>query len=191
MRTVLAWFAITAVLTTGCAVTDTTSPEGAFAAIAPCMDKRDMRCLYFGLDRESQWSVQTMHRTLGRIRALVLRSYPENMRDGAYGSWRHEAEAEDPPALFERFCRRNQCMARLVRGFGAVTRTTPLHSDGVQIDTTRGERFEMRRADGKWGLSLYRVELQQAKIHLLDRLRQVEQNAAEYDQQRKAGVEVK
>lgn len=174
----------------GCTAIDTTSPDGAFAAIAPCMDKRDMRCLYFGLDRESHWSVQTMHRTLGKIRALALRSYPENMRDSAYGSWRHEAEADDPPALFERFCQRNQCMVRLVRGFGAVTRTIPVHTDRVQIGTTRGERFEMNRADGRWGLGLYRVELQQAKIHLLDRLRQVEKNAAEYDQQRTAGVEV-
>ena len=180
-----------AVLIAGCVTTDTTSPDGAFAAIAPCMDKRDMRCLYFGLDRESQWSVQTMHRTLGKIRVLALRSYPENMRDSAYGSWRHEAAADDPPDLFARFCRRNQCMARLVRGFGAVTRATPVHSDMVQIDTTRGERFEMSRADGRWGLGLYRVELQQAKIHLLDRLRQVEKNAREYDQQRTAGVEVK
>jgi hypothetical protein len=42
----------------------------------------------------------------------------------------------------------------------------------------------MACVEGEWGLSTYREELQQAKIHLGDTLEQVRRNAVAYDEQR-------
>jgi hypothetical protein len=191
MKRVFVGIVVFACFSIGCEKSDTTSPEGAFARLAPCMDERDSRCLYFGLDRESHWSVQTIHRTLGEIHALALRSYPENTRQAAYGSWHNEAEAVDPAAVFETYCKRRQCLEKAALGFGAVVKNVSIDANTVQIETTRGGRFEMNEAEGRWGLGMFKEELQQAKISLLDRLNQVKKNAAEFDQQRLAGVELK
>jgi hypothetical protein len=191
MKRVFIVVIVFACLSIGCEKTDNTSPDGAFAGLAPCMDKSDVRCLYFGLDRESHWSVQTIHRTLGEIYELASRSYPENMRQSAYGSWHDEAEAEDPVGVFETYCKRRQCLEKVAIGFGAVVKSVFIDSNTTQIETTRGGRFEMNEAEGRWGLGMFKEELQQAKISLLDRLNQVKRNAAEFDEQRLAGVELK
>ena len=45
----------------------------------------------------------------------------------------------------------------------------------------------MAEADGQWGYALFREELQEAKIRVLDRLSQVKQNAQELEAIRLAG----
>ncbi len=155
------------------------------------MDNGDARCLYFGLDRESHWSIQTIQRTLGEIQELVVRSYPENMQQSAYGSWRNEVEAADPPGVFDIYCKRSRCLEKVSSGFGAVVKKVTVDSNTVVIETTRQQRFEMNEADGRWGLGIFREQLQRAKISLFDRLQQVKKNAAEFEEQRLAGVELK
>jgi hypothetical protein len=191
MKRVFVGVVILAFLVIGCETSDNLSPGGAFAGLAPCMDRKDVRCLYFGLDRDSHWSIQTIHRTLAEIHELADRSYPEHLRRSAYGSWGTEAEADDPPGVFKAYCQRRQCVEKVSLGFGAVVKIVPVNSNTVEIATTRGKRFVMNEADGRWGLGLFKDELQQAKISLLDRLKQVKKNAAEFDEQRLAGVEWK
>ena len=191
MKRVFIGWIIFACFSIGCHKSDPTSPDGAFARLAPCMDKKDSRCLYFGLDRDSHWSAQTIHRTLGEIRELAARSYPEKARQSAFGSWHNEAAVDDPAGVFEAYCNRRQCLKKVALGFGAVVKKIPVDANTTQIETTRGGRFEMNEADGKWGLGLFKEELQQAKISLLDRLKQVKKNASAFDEQRKAGVELK
>jgi hypothetical protein len=76
-------------------------------------------------------------------------------------------------------------------GFGAVVKTVAVDSNTAVIETTRRQQFAMNEADGRWGLGLFKEQLQQAKISLLDRLKQVKKNAAEFEEQRLAGVELK
>lgn len=191
MKRVFSEFVFFAFLLVGCEASDSTSPEGAFARLAPCIDRGDARCLYFGLDRESHWSVQTIHRTLGEIHELVVRFYPENMHRTAYGSWQKEVAAADPPEVFDMYCQRSRCLEKVSPGFGAVVKTVAADSNTVVIETTRRQQFAMNEADGRWGLGIFKEQLQQAKISLLDRLKQVKKNAAEFEEQRLAGVELK
>lgn len=161
-----------------------TSPESAFARLAPCVDQGSATCLFRELDRDSRWATGSIHRLLGEMRELVDRSYPADRRSRALGTWAAEARAADPAALFDTFCAERRCLARLARGFGAVTEVTDRTASRAVVRTTRGARFPMACADGEWGLAIYRDELQQAKIHLGDALEQVRRNAAAYDDQR-------
>jgi hypothetical protein len=161
-----------------------TSPAAAFSRIAPCVDRGAARCLFRELDRDSRWSTASIHRLLGEMRQLVDRSYPQDIRSQAFGTWAAEARAADPAALFEIFCAERRCLPRLARGFGAVTEVTDRTESRARVHTTRGASFPMACADGEWGLASFREELTQAKIHLGDALTQVRRNAAAYDDQR-------
>jgi len=162
------------------------TPRDAFARLATCVDRADRTCLYRELDRDSRWSIQTIHRTLVEMRGLVTSSYPEERRDGAYGIWGAEAQTESPGELFDVFCRERSCLTRLARGFGAVAEVVPRDDGRVTVVTTRGARFELADRDGEWGLSTWCDELQAAKIHLGDALEQVRRNARAFEQQRRA-----
>jgi hypothetical protein len=161
-----------------------TSPESAFARIAPCVDRGSAACLFRELDRDSRWSTGSIHRLLGEVRELVDRSYPADRRSQAYGTWAAEARAADPAGLFETYCAERRCLSQLARGFGAVTEVTDRTASRARVHTTRGASFPMACADGEWGLATFREELKRAKIHLGDVLAQVRRNAAAYDDQR-------
>jgi hypothetical protein len=161
-----------------------TSPESAFARIAPCVDSGGARCLFRELDRDSRWSAASIQRLLAEMRGLVELSYPTEMRRGAYGTWAAESEAADAAGLFEVYCAERGCMKELARGFGAVVEVSQRGEGAAALKTTRGAEFSMVCVEGEWGLSTFRDELQQAKIHLGDTLRQVRRNARAYDEQR-------
>lgn len=163
------------------------TPEGAFARLAPCVDAADAACLMEGLDRDSRWSVHTIHRTLRETREIVERSYPadEKARQEAFGSWGAESAGASPHEMFRAFCARKRCLHRLARGFGAVVGVEK--SEGAAtVKTSKGESFPMYNAEGEWGLSTYRDELLEAKIRLADNLKQVRLNGAAYEEQRVA-----
>ncbi|MCP4599281.1 MAG: hypothetical protein GY847_01870 [Proteobacteria bacterium] len=179
---------IVAVLTIiGCESLDPRTPEGAFAKLAPCVDRADRQCLYNMLGRDSRWSIQTIHRTLVEIRSLVDRSYPAHLKNSAYGIWLEEAHTADPAEMFDAYCKKQHCLKKVARGFGASVNVIRQGPDIVVIETTRGQRFEMFWAENRWGLTLFRDDLQKAKIRILDRKKQVKRNAIEHDNQKLAG----
>jgi hypothetical protein len=163
-----------------------TAPREAFARLATCVDRADRACLYRELDRDSRWSIQTIHRTLAEMRSLVERSYPAPRRAEAYGSWSAEAATGSPDELFDVFCRERDCLTELARGFGAVSGIEDESRERATIVTTRGGRFELANRDGEWGLATWCDELQAAKIHLGHALEQVRRNAQAFEQQRRA-----
>ena len=124
------------------------------------------------------------------MRELVDKSYPEHLRESAYGVWSKEALTATPEELFEIHCRKRKCLERMAKGFGAVTRVSKTGPDAVTVETSRGGKYKMLRAAGKWGLDLYRDEFQDAKVRLLDRLKQVRVNAKQYEEQRLASGDV-
>ncbi|MDJ0761812.1 MAG: hypothetical protein QNJ97_02390 [Myxococcota bacterium] len=170
-----------------CAKADPKTPDGAFAMLAPCVDRSDARCLYEGLDRDSQWSVQTIYRALSEISTLANATYPDSRRRDAYGSWAGLSKAPDPAGLFEAYCRQQNCLDRIKKGFGAVINVVKKSRNAVLLETTRGGQFEMRQAEGRFGLALFQEALQREKIRVLDRLGQVKQDARAFDEMRKAG----
>lgn len=161
-----------------------TSPESAFARLAPCVDQGSAACLFGELDRDSRWSAASIQRTLAEMRALVERSYPDDRRAAALGTWADEARAADAVGLFQVFCAERRCLERLASGFGAVAGVSGRTESAARIETTRGATFDMACADGEWGLATFRDELVQAKIHLGTALVQVRSNAEAYDEQR-------
>ena len=165
---------------------DPTTPKGAFAMVAKCIDGADRQCFFRQLERDSRWSIYTIHRTLAEMRGLVDKSYPEELRASAYGVWSMEAAAPTPEAMFEIFCKQRKCLESVAKGYGAVAKVIPKGADEVTVETVRGGKYDMARAGGKWGLDLYREELDKEKIRLLDRLKQVRINAKQYDEQRLA-----
>lgn len=178
---------IAAALLLGCAAPpDPGSPEATMARIAPCIDAADGRCLFRELDRASRWAVGLMHRTLGEIRALADGAYPPERRGDAFGSFAPFASASDPASLFAAYCEQRRCLAAIARGLGAVAGVAKTGPDRVEVTTTRGARFVLVRADGRFGLALFHEDLEAAKIRLLDRKKQVEWDAAAFREQQRA-----
>lgn len=165
---------------------DATTPEGAFAKIGPCIDQVDRECLFNALERDSRWSLFTIHRTLVDIRKVVETSYPPAERANAYGLFKEEAAAPTPEKMFALFCRKRKCMEQVARGFGAIRETRPISADEVEITTIRGNAYRMVRADDRWGLDILGDELQQIKLRVIDRLEQVRENARQFDEQKRA-----
>jgi len=167
---------------------DRGTPEGAFASLAPCVDGADAACLMDRLDRDSRWSVHSIHRTLAAARAAVERSYPADRRAAGdvFGSWGSEAAAADPHAMFTAFCERRRGLETVARGFAAVPSVRPVREGLAEVTTTRDVTFPMAAVQGEWGLAAFRDELHEAKIRLADVLAQVERDAAAYDEQRLA-----
>jgi hypothetical protein len=164
------------------------NPAEAFARLAPCVDSADTGCLFDELDRDSRWSLSSIHRTLNTIGEIVDRSYPADRRDpiAVYGTWAQAAGSKNAHEAFSAFCSRHDCLRTLAQGLGAVTETSALTETTATVTTTRGVSFQMARADGEWGLATYRDELIKEKIRLGDNLSQVQQNAADFDEQRLA-----
>jgi len=173
----------------GCAseVKDRTTAENAFARLAPCVDGNDARCVYAELERGSRWSIQSIHKTLAEMHALIEGSYPADKRKGvsAYGAWESAADAADDAGTFAAYCAQKKCLAEIASGFGAVV-SSRARGDGAELSTTRGRAFLMKSAEGEWGLATYGEELAAEKIRLSDALAQVRLDARAYDEQRKA-----
>jgi hypothetical protein len=188
MRWVIVTLAAAAAL--GCAseAKDRASPANAFARLAPCVDRADARCVYHELDRASRWSVQSIHRILAEMRALVERSYPQDRRSGpaVYGAWAGAVLAADDPGTFAAYCARRGCMEEIAAGFGPAASSRDLGAGRAEVVTTRGLAFVMASADGAWGLATYAEELAAEKIRLADKLVQVRIDAKAYDEQRRA-----
>ncbi len=188
MRTIVAVALLAAV--TGCQSPPPSrnDPAGAFARLAPCVDLADTGCLFDELDRDSRWSLFSIHRTLKAIGEIVDRSYPADRRDpvAVFGTWAKAAGSKDPHEMFSVFCSRRDCLRELARGLGAVTEISALTETAATVKTTRGGSFQMARAGGEWGLATYRDELIKEKIRLGDNLDQVRRNAVDFDEQRLA-----
>ena len=184
MRGLWIFFAI--LLFAGCGPRDRRSPDSAFSRLSGCIDAIDARCLFAELDRDSRWSIETIHKVLHETRAVVAASYPFEMKASALGSWAQEAEADDAVGMFEVFCNKRRCLETIARGFGAVVGVKRPEPSLAEVETTRGERFVMAEADGEWGLAVFREYLQRAKLRSYDRLKQIKLNATEYEQQRLA-----
>jgi hypothetical protein len=166
---------------------DRRTPESALARLAPCVDRGDARCVYAELDRSSRWSIQTIHKTLAEMRALVEASYPAARRGApVYGDWDGAAAAADDAGTFAAFCERRGCVAEIASRFGPAAAATPLAADRVRVATARGGSFLMAAADGEWGLATWAEELSAEKIRLADRLVQVRIDARAFDEQRRA-----
>ncbi len=185
------WLTAAIALVSGCAdPPDRTTPSGAFARLAPCVDAVSARCLFNELDRDSRWSAHTIHRTLTESLQLVRRSFPESRHRSMMGRWYDKSTTADGAHLFEQMCRDQQCLAQLAQGFGAVVDVRSTSATTAVVKTTRGALFEMAAADGKWGFADHREALQQAKIRVLDRLAQLKQNAAELENMKRAGTDL-
>ena len=169
-------------------VKDRSTAQNAFARLAPCVDRSDARCVFAELDRDSRWSIQTIHRTLAETRALVERSYPADRRAGStiYGAWETAAAQADGAGAFVAFCARRGCMTELAAGFGAVAHVKNVGAGRAEITTTRGGTYTLAAVEGEWGLATYGAELAAEKIRLADKLQQVRIDARAFDEQRRA-----
>lgn len=165
---------------------DRTTVNGAFAMIETCIDRADRQCLFKALDRDSRWSICTTHKTLVEIRRIAEKSYPADKRDSAAGALQAESGATTPEAVFEIMCEKRRCLERVARGYGAIQSTRRMAPDRMEIITSRGSRFEMVEADGVWGIDLMSQELNDTKLRVIDRLKQVKENARQYDEQKLA-----
>ena len=180
MRSSLALSLALASLACASEAKDRSTPANAFARLA--------RCVYGELDRESRWSIQTIHKLLSEMRALVDGAYPAERRIGAavYGAWESAAAAADDAGTFAAFCERRACVAEIAAGFGAVVSARELPRGRAEVTTTRGRTFVLESADGAWGLATYREELAAEKIRLADKIVQVRIDAAAFEEQRRA-----
>ncbi len=167
---------------------DASTPRGAFAKISPCADRRDAKCLFHCLDRDSRWAVETMRKTFEKMQAVVDASYPPAEKARAFGVWKDEAAAPTAEAFFEVYCRRKQCLKWLAEGFGAITAVSADGPDHVTVTTSRKKTFGMRHFDNEWGLDRFHDDLVSAKLRMMDRLAEVELNAKAYEEQKRAGV---
>ncbi|HUT79482.1 MAG TPA: hypothetical protein VM285_17425 [Polyangia bacterium] len=161
-------------------------PRGALARLGPCVDRGDAACLFGELDRDSRWSVETIHRALVEGRALVGRSYPEQSRPAALGAWNEAARAETPAGCFAALAAARGWPARVAAGLGAAVEVRETGPGAAEVTTTRGQRFPFAARDGEWGLSLWAAELGRDKLRVLDNLEQIRRNAREFDEQRAA-----
>jgi hypothetical protein len=162
------------------------TPRAALARLGACLDRRDTKCIFPELDRDSRWSVETIHRSLVEARELVERSYPEPARAGAFGVWSEAARAGAPAECFAVLAAERGWTASLAAGFGAAAEVREAGPDAVEVLTTRGAGLPFIRHDGRFGLALWSAELQQDKLRVLDNLQQIRNNAREFDEQRAA-----
>jgi hypothetical protein len=180
---------LAAVLAWGCEAAPAPTregPRGALARLGPCVDRGDAACLFGELDRDSRWSVETIHRALVEGRALVERSYPEQSRAVALGIWTAAARAGTPAGCFAALAADRGWLARVAGGFGAAVEVRDTGPGEAEVTTTRGQRFPFASRDGEWGLALWTAELQRDKLRILDNLEQIRRNAGEFDEQRAA-----
>ncbi len=172
-------------LTVGCKEPfDLSEPNAAFRSIAPCVDRRDAKCLFHRLDRESQRAIHSIFKTLVQMRQIVDRSYPEKAKSAAFGVWERESRAVSPEELFEIFCEKNNCMRWITDGFGAVSDLKAIDTNRMEISTKRGGVFNIRLIEQEWGLDRFYDELKEAEPRLFDRLREARKNAAVYEEQK-------
>jgi hypothetical protein len=162
------------------------TPRGALARLGPCLDRGDAGCLFAGLDRDSRWSVETIHRSLAEAREIVERSYPEQSRPAALGVWSEAARAATPAGCFTVLAATRGWLASVAAGFGAAAELREIGPDAVEVLTTRGAGLPFTRHDGRFGLSLWSAELRRDKLRVLDNLEQIRRNAREFDEQRAA-----
>jgi hypothetical protein len=187
IRIIVAVLTIFASVQVACETVDPNSAEGTFARLGPCIDLADRSCMYELLDRDGRWSIQTIQRTLAEMRHAVEQSYPASLQQRAYGRWSAETLAKTPPELFSIYCKRNHCFDKISSGFGAIVSRKEVDASTVELETTRGQKFVLRVDAGRWGISLFTKDLLSEKIRLLDRLKQINKSAREFDEQRQAG----
>lgn len=164
---------------------DRGTAQSAFAALSTCVDSGDAQCLYEFLDRDSRWSLQTIHRTVLAMRTLVENSYPKEARLLALGSFTGLSRTQSPAQCFAAYCTDRRCMDLLLRGFGAVERQE-VSGSRVILETVRQGRFPMVQTEEGFGLALYSADLSALKLRALDTLAEIERNAKEYEEQRLA-----
>lgn len=162
------------------------TPREALARLGPCVDAGDAGCLFRELDRDSRWSVHTIHRSLVEARELVERSYPEDQQAGALGTWSAASRAADPAEAFSVMAVARGWPALVAAGFGAAVEVRQGDAEEAEITTTRGRILPFAARDGEWGLALWREKLRQDKLRVLDILEQVRENADAFDEQRAA-----
>lgn len=161
-------------------------PRGALARLGPCVDRGDAECLFRELDRDSRWSVETIHRTLVEALVLVERSYPEPSRATALGFWSEAARAATGAECFAVLAAAQGWLDPVATGLGAAVELRETAPHAAEVITTRGARFPFARHDGEWGLSLWAAELGRDKLRVLDILEQIRRNSREFDEQRAA-----
>lgn len=186
------WISIlpTILVAAACESPNPSTPKGAFALLAPCVDKVDLRCIYRRLDQESIWAVQTIHKTLAKMRSIVEQTYPNSRKAEAYGSWKEEAATQNAAELFEVFCKKRKCLESITSGFGAIKQVHEIDANRAKVETIRGKQYEMAKYKGKFGLATYQEELLAAKLRFIDSLKQAKKNAKAFEEQRAASGQV-
>ena len=162
------------------------TPREALTRLAPCVDRSDGSCLFRELDRDSRWSVETIHRSLLEARSLVERSYPEHSRAGALGTWEEASRSATPAEAFAALAGQRGWSGLVAAGFGAAVDVRETGPDEAEVETTRGVSLPFAARDGRWGLALWREDLQRDKLRALDILEQIRKNALEFDLRRAA-----
>jgi len=164
------------------------SPEGAFARLAPCVDAADPACLLHELDKDSRGAMYNIAAMLLEMRTLVDATYPADpvIRESAFGPWRGVVKGNNAEEMFARYCAERNCLGILTEGFGVVRDIRKLDPATVELTTMRGAVFSLHSVNGEWGLSTYRKELMAEDQRLRRSRMEVRQNAAAFTEQRRA-----
>ena len=177
--------AIQAVLV-GCFDPDPRTVRGALGAAARALETRDGRALFRIIDQRTRSAMASVVGDRLEAAALIRRDYPEPERTRALASLGDAARVADAAALFASRCRQ-ACMDALEAGVGAPTVERPHGRDAqeLEVETSRGGRFVLRRGkDGWWGIvwntAVYNAERTRAARELI----QIEHNAEVYRRRR-------
>ncbi|MCK9523907.1 MAG: hypothetical protein M0R76_12835 [Proteobacteria bacterium] len=172
----------------GNAPADRSTAQGAFAALAPCLESQEDACLLHLLDKQSRDDAWAAFAMLKEIRTLIEAHYPQETNGDASLPPTLQPLLHSPSgeAFFAAVCQRVRCGVPLREAFGAIETQTAQDEHIVELTTVRGGRFRMQNIDGEWGLAQMQSELKTERDRVYRVLSEVRRNAAAYDEQRRA-----
>ena len=164
-----------------------TSPEEAFDQLLDAANASDPARLFDALDTDTQWAIETAHKSQREMRQLIVASYPPAERDAALA--RIPAACEEDLERPRRYFRRTEGAAdiladlkrRLYLGTGQPVGSVRKAEGIAEVWREGGSIFHFARdAKGRWGFMELRVSWERGRERALHELETVQKNAALY-----------
>lgn len=153
------------------------SAETASGRLREAIKSGDAAQVFFAMDLESQWSVETIYRCEREMWRVIRSDFPADIREREATRYAAAGRAKDPQEYFASMGLHSRFRGQLT----LVRQVIKKDAGGVMIETESGERLPFGKgADGAWGYSGFAEELQRRKDHASQALRIVQQNADLY-----------
>ncbi|MEK6608976.1 MAG: hypothetical protein AABZ30_15050 [Myxococcota bacterium] len=155
------------------------SPEAALGVLRAALARDDAPAVYDALDRDSRWSVMSLHRAEREMWRLARAHFPPGAREAQERRYAAAGAAAVPRAWFGSLGLHVPLRASLATG-GAPRREDSADGSAVFVAASGARlRFE-READGTWAFSGLRADLARRKEHAANALAIMQRSADEY-----------